>query len=178
MKKIVITCGLISGTIAATTMAIGMSMCASDPNFEHSMVVGYASMVLAFSLIFVAIKSYRDKQNGGVVSFGRAFSIGLLISLIASTMYVLTWAIMYNYFLPDFMETYSAQMIKTAEKSGDQMKLKETLDNVKMMKDMYKSPLMFTLMTYAEIFPVGLIVSLIAAAILKKKGNSGKPQAS
>lgn len=177
MKKIVITCGLISGAIAATTMAIGMSMCASDPNFEHSMVVGYATMVLAFSLIFVAIKSYRDKQNGGIVSFGRAFSIGLLISLIASTMYVVTWAIMYNYFLPDFMELYSAQMIKTAEKSGDQVMIKKTLDEIKMMKNMYKNPVMFTLMTYAEILPVGLLVSLIAAVILKKKGSNGKLQA-
>ena len=47
-----------------------------------------------------------------------------------------------------------------------------------MMRNMYKSPLMFTLMTYAEIFPVGLIVSLIAAIILKKKGSAAKLQTS
>ncbi|GAA4460180.1 DUF4199 domain-containing protein [Nemorincola caseinilytica] len=174
MKKIVITAGLISGVIASTIMGISMSMCASDPGYEGSMLIGYASMVLAFSLIFVAVKNYRDKQNGGVVSFGKALSIGLLIAFIASTMYVLTWAIMYNYFLPDFMDKYTHHMVERAQQSGDQKKIAETMAQIQEWKDGYKNPVYFTLITYAEIFPVGLIVSLIAAAILRKNDKSGK----
>jgi len=57
------------------------------------MLVGYAAMLLAFSLVYVGVKSYRDRENGGVICFGKAFQVGLLISLVASTIYVITWMI-------------------------------------------------------------------------------------
>jgi hypothetical protein len=170
MRKITIIYGLISGTISASLMAIGMNMCYTDPNYEHSMVVGYASMLLAFSLIFVAVKMFRDKENNGVVTLGQAFRIGLYISLIASTMYVVTWAILYNYFMPDFMVKYNAhemELLKTSHASAAE--IAEKTKNMKMAADWYKSPLFFTVLTYLEILPVGLIVSLICALILKKK---------
>lgn len=167
MKKVVIVFGLISGTIAASLMAVGMAM--ASKHGGGSMLFGYASMVLAFSLIFVAIKSYRDKQNAGVISFGKAFTIGLLISLIASTMYVATWAIEYNYFMPDFMDKYTAGMLTAVEKTGNAAKIAATKEKIQGLKDAYANPVTFTMYTYFEILPVGILVSLIAAAILKKK---------
>ena len=92
MKKLVLTYGLIAGAVVSAFMAISMMGIADDPSKigAGSMVVGYLGMLIAFAFIFVAVKNYRDKQNGGVVSFGKAFSIGLLIALIASVMYVIT----------------------------------------------------------------------------------------
>lgn len=101
MKKNVIVFGLIAGVIASVLMVISMARCSSDANFEHSMLIGYASMVLAFAFIFVGIKNYRDKYNNGSITFGKAFKTGLYISLIASTMYVITWLIDYYVFIPD-----------------------------------------------------------------------------
>jgi hypothetical protein len=66
------------------------------------MLIGYASMLIAFSLVFVGIRNYRDKFNEGVISFGKAFKIGIMIVLIASTMYVVAWLIDYFFFIPDF----------------------------------------------------------------------------
>lgn len=175
MKKIVIVCGLIAGAIVASLMGISMLMYNNHPDSEHSMMLGYATMLLAFSLIFVGIKIFRDKHNGGTVSFGKGFMIGLYITLIASTIYVAVWALEYKYVFPDFMEKYSAGVVAKAKASGlSQDKLDAQLKEMAMYRDMYKNPVFFTVLTYAEILPVGLIVSAIAALILKRK-NKGEP---
>ena len=118
MKKNVLVFGLISGLVVSTIMAISMIYMNNNPEAKMgagSMIIGYLSMLVAFSLIFVAVKNYRDKQNGGVISFGKAFKMGLLIALIGSTMYVIMWALLYNFYMPDFMDRYCAQMIENAK---------------------------------------------------------------
>ena len=100
MKKNVLVFGLIAGLVVSVFMGASMIYMNNNSDASHgtsSIVVGYLSMLIAFSLIFVAVKNYRDKQNGGVISFGKAFKMGLLISLIASTMYVIMWAFVYNF---------------------------------------------------------------------------------
>lgn len=172
MKKNVLVFGLISGLVVSTIMAFSMIYMSKNPDLKtgaSSMVIGYLSMLLAFSLIFVAIKNYRDKQNGGVISFGKAFGMGLLIALIASTMYVIMWAIVYNNFMPDYMDKYCAQMIEEARATSTPAQLQQTIDQMNKYKEMYKNPLFFALFTYMEILPVGLLVSLVAALILKRK---------
>jgi hypothetical protein len=172
MKRTVITSGLIAGCLVSTFMAISMFYCYKNPDKmmgESSMIIGYLSMLIAFSLIYVGIKSYRDKQNDGLVSFGKAFRIGLYISLIASSIYVLVWAIEYNFFIPDFFDKYSAHMQKLAQESPNAAELKANAAHMEEYKDLYKNPLLFILFTYAEILPVGILVSLISALILKRK---------
>jgi ethanolamine transporter EutH len=170
MKKNILTFGIISGIIVSALISI-TAICYQQQNFEGNMVLGFSVMILAFAFIFVGIKNYRDKFNHGIISFGKATQIGLSIALIASTMYVLTWVIAYYNFMPDFMEVMTAQNI-------EKLKLDKQLTNAEMsakiaeinsMKELYKSPLMVVLFTYLEIFPIGIIVTLISALILKRK---------
>lgn len=171
MKKLVLTYGLISGLVVSTFMVTSMAL----SNCEHmddnwAMFIGFASMIIAFSFIFVAVKNFRDNYGNGAISFGKAFQIGLFISLIASTMYVVAWVIEYNFFMPDFMDKYGAHMIEKAKASGaTAAQIQVQINEVASMKEMYKNPVMMVLMTYAEIFPVGLIISIITALFLKKK---------
>ncbi len=174
MKKIILVNGLLSGAIVSTLMGISVAVYSSNPDADHSMVLGYAAMLLSFSLIFVAIKIYRDKHNGGIISFGKGFTIGLLIAVIASAIYVATWAVEYHYLYPDFMEKYSVCVINKAKASGaSQAAIDKQVAQMASMKESYKNPFFFTLITFAEIFPVGLIVSLICSLILKKKNKPG-----
>ena len=114
MKKIILVCGLISGIIVSVFMVSSIAVCYSSSDFEGNMLLGYAAMLLSFSLIFVGVKNFRDKYNGGFVSFGKAFQIGLLITLIASTVYVIVWLIDYYLFVPEFIEKQNLITILSA----------------------------------------------------------------
>lgn len=171
MKKVVLTYGFIAGAVVSAFMAI--TMISQADHLENmgagSMIIGYLGMLIAFTFIFVAVKNYRDKQNGGTVSFGKAFSIGLLISLIASVMYVITWHFVYTYHMPNFMEGYSAKMIAEAKNTLSGAALEKEIAKINNAKELYASPVGFVLFTLAEILPVGLLVSLIVALVLKRK---------
>lgn len=169
MKKIVLVCGLIAGFIVSAVMVISM-VWSYKGNFEYSMLVGYASMILAFSLVFVGIKRYRDQQQQGVISFGKAFRIGLYISLIASSMYVAVWLVDYYYFIPDFTDKYAAAMLEKLKARGaSQVEIDQQVKEMADFALMYKNPFFNALITYTEILPVGLLISLISALILKRK---------
>ncbi|MGM9512197.1 DUF4199 domain-containing protein [Larkinella sp. GY13] len=169
MKKIILVCGLIAGLIITAMMVTTTAVCYHTEAFESNMVLGYASMLLAFSLIFVGVKNFRDQYNGGVISFGKGFKIGLYITLIASTIYVVVWLIDYYVFMPDFMDRYTAHVLKEARIEGaTSAELAKQADEMQSYKDMYKNPVMVILLTYSEVIPVGLVVSLLCALFLKR----------
>lgn len=172
MKKIVIVNGLIAGLIVAAMLFITAAIYHKNGNFEGGMWVGYASMLLAFSFVFVAIKTYRDKHNGGLISFGNAFKIGLYITLIASTFYVVAWLIDYYCFIPDFGEKYAESVLQKIKSAGaSAAEIAKKTKEMESFKAMYKNPVAVTLITYLEILPVGLLVTLAAALILKRKAK-------
>lgn len=170
MKKVVIVNGIIAGFIVSTLMVLSTMYYKRTGEFENGMIYGYASMVLAFIFIFVGVKTYRDKYNGGVISFGKAFKIGLLIALIGSSLYVITWLIEYFYFFTDFTELYAANALAKAKAAGaSAAELARQSAEMEQFGKMYKNPFFNALITYTEILPVGLLVSLISAFFLKKK---------
>ena len=167
MKKIIIVCGLISGIILCIFMVASLAIL--DQNYESGMIYGYAAMILAFSLIYVGIRNFRDKYKEGLITFGKAFKIGLYITLIGSTMYVITWLIEYYFFIPDYMDKYADHMMKNINMNAmSRLQIDDQLKSITSMKEMYKNPLFVILLTYAEVLPVGLAISVISALMLKK----------
>ena len=101
MQKNIIIYGFIAGIVVSVLMLFTthyLSLCAGNVDYDTSMLIGYASMLLAFSIVYVGIRNYRDKYNGGVISFGKAFKIGIMMVLIASTIFVAAWLIDYFFF--------------------------------------------------------------------------------
>jgi Protein of unknown function (DUF4199) len=172
MKKNILIYGLIAGLVVSILMVFNSNYMGEGGkvDFNTSLFLGYASMLIAFSLVYVGIRNYRDKYNGGVISFGKAFKIGIMIVLIASTIYVVAWLIDYFFFIPDFMEKFSAQELDKLKASGaSQIEIDKQTKEMGDFARMYKNPLFNAMMTYAEILPVGLIVTLISSLILKRK---------
>jgi len=170
MKKNILVFGLVSGVILIAFVLSFTWLAKAFHGHIDNEIVGYSSMIIAFSFIFVGTKNFRDKYNQGMVSFKQAFLIGLGISLIGSTIYVGTWLVEYYGFMPDYMEKYSAALILKAQHSGlSPEALQKRLDSINNMSRMYKNPIMVVLFTYLEVLPVGLAISLITALILKRK---------
>lgn len=179
MKNLVVKYGLISGLIVSTTLILSAVIGIEEVMMgDYGMVIGFGSMIIAFAFIFVGIKKFRDHQNGGSVSFGKAFKIGLLISFIASTFYVLTWLVEFYTLYPDFMEKYinaSLEQAKAAGKSAAEIQQMNTAFDSS--RQWYSNPFGIAGVTYMEIFPLGIIVSLIAALVLKRKPKFNQTEA-
>ena len=168
MKKTVLTYGLIAGFISC----IGFFLLGQNMDFDKGMIYGFGSMILAFSLIFVAVKSYRDKHNGGLISFGKAFEVGLYVAIIASTIYVFAWLFSLNFMFPDFAEKYSSYLIAQMQAEGaSAAEIGAKMQEMNEFKVSYKNPIIVILYTYMEILPLGIVVALITAAFLKKKNK-------
>jgi len=169
MKKTVLTFGLISGGISALLMMSTVPF-ADRIGFDKGMIVGYTSMVLAFLMIFFGVRSYRENVGGGQISFGKAFAVGILITLISCACYVIAWEFVYYFFMPDFVEKYAAYQIEKLRASGaTQQAIEASIQQMKDFKAMYNNPFFNAAITFTEPFPVGLIITLVSAAILRKK---------
>jgi hypothetical protein len=178
MKKIVITFGLISGALMAAFMFATMPFI-DKIGLDKGYFVGYTGMVLAFMLVFFGIRSYRENVGGGSISFGRAFAVGILIAVISSVCYVIAWEILYFNFRPDFMDKYAAHVIEKARAAGESAQaIQAKQQEMQQFKQLYNSnPLVNFAMTLIEPLPVGLIITLISALILRKKKRPEPAQA-
>jgi hypothetical protein len=170
MKRIVLTFGLISGAILSAMMAATIPF-VEQIGFNNGMVIGYTTMVLAFLLVFFGIRSYRENVGGGQISFLRAIGIGLLIVAIAGICYVITWEIIYHNFLTDFGEKYAAHAIENVRNSGKPpAEIASEIEEMKRMMALYNSNILFNMaITFLEPLPVGLIMTLISALILRRR---------
>ncbi|TRX36115.1 DUF4199 domain-containing protein [Flavobacterium sp. ZT3R18] len=156
--------GILGGIIVSIVMISMIFYMKTYPDREPSAIIGFASMFLAFTFVILGIKKEREINNSAI-TFKRAFLTGLGISLVISTIYVMVWLIIYYIFFPDFMDKYSEMVLKNTNPEELAAKITE----MNQMKEWYKNPLMIIVLTYMEILPIGIVVSLIGALILKKK---------
>ena len=171
MKKTVLTFGLISGAILAAMMWATLPFI-DRIGPDRGMVIGYTTMVLSFMLVFFGIRSYRENLGGGTISFGRAFAVGIPIVLISSVLYVVSWEIMY-FGVPGFAEKFNGMFIEQAQKKGGSPEqIQAAIKEVKDFVSMYQNPFVNAAFTFIEPLPVGLIVTLFSALILRKKSTT------
>jgi hypothetical protein len=170
MFKLILGYGLIGGLIVAVPMV--WRMLSIDAGDSHDplggMVVGYLTMLVALTTVFLGIKHYRDKFLGGTIRFLPAFGMGLAISTVACVLYVIGWEISMAYSEFDFAAFYTNYMVEAAKaKGGSPEELARAVSDAQAFAQSYKNPLVRMPMTFVEMFPVGLLVSLISAAVLR-----------
>lgn len=170
MRKNVLVFGTISGLISVLWFLFAMAFLSFETHMELGMILGYASMFIANIFLVVGVKNYRDKYNGGVISFGKAFKVGILITLLASTVYVLTWFI-YDYATgSNFINVYAESIHNQLVESGASAAAIAKNDaEMKEFMVMYQNPLFKAAMTYMEILPMGILFTLITALVMRRK---------
>jgi hypothetical protein len=174
MKNTIIKFGFISGGIAAVLLFIVTTALKHYANeqadFENSAYYGYGSIIIAMSIVYFGIKAQRNLQNDGTFTVGKGFLVGLGIVLISCIFYSLAWLVIYYNFFPTFIEDYAQFCVKKATDAGaSQAELKTTLADISQMKEWYKSPILIFLITLTEPLPVGLLVAVLSAFLLRRK---------
>jgi hypothetical protein len=168
MKKVVLTFGLIAGLIISVLMG-GSLLVADRIGSAHGMALGYTIMVASFLLIYFGVRTYRDQNLGGQISFGRAFACGILIALVTTVCYVVTWEIIYFNFMPHFMDGYFAAQIRKVQGAGlDPATTAAAIAGIQQAQRQYQNPLINMAYTFMEPAPVGLIIALVSAGILRR----------
>ena len=176
MKRTVLVFGVISGVISSLMLAATVPF-ADRIGFDRGEYLGYTVIVLSLLMVFFGIKSYRDNVGNGAITFSKGFAVGILITVISCIFYVVTWEILYFKFLPGFMDKYSAYMVQKMQASGaSAAAVQAQVEQMKKYKEMYDNPLINAAMTFIEPFPVGLVVTLISAAVLRRKPQAQAAQ--
>lgn len=171
MKKLVLVYGFIAGVIVSVMLLVQQPLFEKGIlNMDNGVYVGFTTMIIALSLIFFAIKSYRDQHLKGSITFITAFKIGIFITLIASVLYALTWEGYYSLTDSDFMEQWQQGQLDNMIKNGaTETELAEMRKDQKTMGELYKNNFFVRFgFTLTEILPVGLMITLISAGILRK----------
>ncbi len=174
MRKIVIVYGGISGLLMVMMFLISFAMMENGAlSFENSELFGYTTMIIVLSLIFFGVKSFRDKHSNGTITFGKGFKVGISIAAVASLMYATGWEVYYNStdLKETFMQRYTDLTIKKMQHDGkSQEQIDKKREEMRSFAEMYKNPFIRFGMTLMEIFPVGLVITLVSAGVLRKKG--------
>jgi len=168
MRKIILTHGLIAGLIVSLIILGSIPLWNRGIlNFDNSEIAGYTTIVIALSMVFFGIKSYRDYH--GSISFWQGVKVGLMITLIASVMYAVAWEVSQS-LMPDFSERMWEHFAdKAKNEAKDETELKATVQQMETWKELYKNPLMRFGITMTEIAPIGILITIISAAILRRK---------
>jgi len=173
MTRIILAYGAIGALIVGSLMVAGMLTWPQDgqppeANMDGGVVVGYLTQIVALTTVFLGIKHFRDRERGGVVKFLPAFLVGIGISAVASLGWVIAWEIVLAVTKLDFPEVYGQMMLDAArERGASEAELQKIATDSASFGEMYKNPLFRMPITFVEMFPVGVLISLISAALLR-----------
>lgn len=168
MWRTLLKYGLISGVIVGLSLLAVSLAYDGQPPPTYGMALGYTSMLVALTAVFVGVKHHRDHALGGVIRFWPAFGLGLGISVVAGVLYALSWELAMVLIDQDFAKMFGDMMLDRARSQGLQGDaLARAAERAESFTAMYRNPLVRLPMSFAEIFPVGLLVSLVSALVLR-----------
>lgn len=177
MGKTVLKFGVWSGLAMAALMLAGLPL-EHRIGMSYALLLGYTTMVLSFLLVYFGIRSYREKDGGGRITFAKGLAVGLGITAITCVCYVATWEVVYFGFMPRFMDSYWAAETAKAKASGaSEEKIARKLKAIDETRRMYDNPVYNAAMTFLEPLPVGLVMALVSAGMLRRRGPKAAGEA-
>jgi hypothetical protein len=168
MIRLIALYGIVAGLIVAIPMVWMVIRLPPQTMPDGGVVYGYLTMIVALTAVFLGVRHYRDKVLGGAIKFGPALLVGLGISAVASIMYVIGWEIALAWSGLDFADTYAKSMVEAAQAKGaSAAEIQQAIADAESFATMYNNPLYRMPITFVEMFPVGVLISLISAALLR-----------
>ncbi len=168
MLRTILVYGAIAGLIVGVPLSVLTLTMSGQTMMHYGMLIGYLVMLVGLSAVFLGIKHHRDADLGGVITFWAALALGLGISFVAGVIYVIAWEVSCALAHADFAATYARAMIAEQQAKGvSGPALARFKAEMEQFKVQYANPLYRWPETFAEIFPVGVIVSLVSAGLLR-----------
>ena len=168
MTSLILRYGIIGGLIVALPMLWQWLPLKGDAHPPGGLMLGYATMLVALTTVFLGVKQYRDRKLGGVIRFLPALGVGLGISTVACLFYVIGWEIVTAYSDFNFSTWYANSMIAAAKaRHASPAELQQVAAEAESFAQLYAKPWFRMPMTFIEMFPVGVLISLISAALLR-----------
>ena len=169
MQRLILTSGLIAGVVVGIQLFLIVTLFGDNPpTGPLGMALGYLTMLIALSAVFVAIKRRRDHELGGAIRFWPAFGLGVAISAVAGVLYMLTWEVLLAIHGTAYLETMMTAEVERERAAGASAAELAALQAwIADFLKSYANPLIRMPITFSEIFPIGLLVSLVSAALLR-----------
>jgi len=168
MKNTVVRYG-IYGAITICILFLIALYAGKNLSFTAQEIIGYATIAISLVFVFFGIKHYRDHENDGVVSFGKALAIGVLISLFAAIAFGIIDVLYVTYMNPDFTAEYYATLGEQMKNSLPEAEYKLKLEDLEAQKELFSNPFMSFLLMSSTVLILGFIISLISGVILQRK---------
>jgi len=141
-----------------------------DFDFGLGEILGYTAMIMAVSMVFFGVKRYRDQVLNGKITFLQALLNSLIVVAIAASIYVIGWEIYYPNFATDFSSEYSNYLMEGYREQGlSDSEIETKQQETALWMERYKNPLYRIPMTLMEILPLGILISIVTALILKHR---------
>ena len=170
MNKTILTYGLLSGALTSVLMIGTAAYFNASQDTSNGALIGYTGIVLSMLLVYFGVRAYREREASDGWGFGKAFQAGLLITLISCVCYVVSWLLVYEFVMPDFMDKYIEQSLAQMRSSGlGEEQIQQQAAKMEEMREMYKNPFVRAGLTFLEPFPIGLLTTLVSALVLRKK---------
>jgi hypothetical protein len=167
-SRIVLIYGLVAGLIVAVPMVALMLTLTPETAPDNGALYGYVTMIVALTAVFLGVKHYRDSVLGGVVRFVPALLVGLGIGAVASVIYAFGWEISIALTGFDFGAAALKAMLEAARARGaSAAELEQVTRQGEAFARMYANPFIRFAITFAEMFPIGVVIAAISAALLR-----------
>lgn len=167
MFKLNFKYGIYSFTTALILFALVLLL-GSELSHTNQELLTYGSMVISLSFVFFAIKSYKDQESRGILSFSKGLKIGVFISLFASFGIAIIDVLYTSVINPDWATDYIEESLKNMESLSAQDYEREKTLLIKQMED-YGHPLLMGLLMFITTFIIGLMITFLSSLIFKSK---------
>lgn len=174
MRKTVLANGLAAGALLSVMFVATNYFIEEKNNPSLASTIGNILLMASLSMVFFAIRNVRDKVNKGHISFNMAFRAALLVILTATLFYTVTkstyaFVIDKGYVERSIERTIQAetQSISSSKELKEAEKQKKIEAFTSNMNDL-RTPYAFVITSVLEFFPMGLVISILCAALMKR----------
>lgn len=167
MKKILLQAFIYSLVVMTLLFAL-TALTSKTTSYAIQEVIGYAGIVVSLLFVYFGIRQYRDKVNGGTLSFGQGLKVGLLIVLIPALLFGL-FDILYTTFIdPDFLENYYNTHLANIKAQLPAAEFEAEAKKLEQQKEIFGNSFFQFGLMFLTVFMIGIIITVISALVLKR----------